>query len=209
MRNIEKFILDDSILKSIIYRIIRQITLEQSNVLKIIRGIYIQFREKDITCLHEKENIDDLHLKGLDKLFRFSKTNYFIYKYMLVIEFQVVKMHESFDEKEIKDCTYQEKTNILNDYVFMITNKFDFYECIFNNEQIITNILGKLELENKLLEISKNLSNLTSKIMTISINFDNLLNLLKKEFYSIKMNIADRYQKIDKYDQVLITFNFS
>ena len=200
--NIINNLLENSILKSILFQIIRKIMMEQINVLKIIRGIYVQFREKDITILHEKENPDDIHLKGLDKLFRFSKTNYFIYKYMLVIELQVVKMHETLDEAEIKDCKFQEETQILNDYLFMVTNKFEFYECIFNNEQIISSLLGKFELENKMLDISKTLSKLASKIMTISINFDNLLNILKKEFYSIKSINTDRYEKILKYEQV-------
>jgi len=195
-------LLENSILKSLLFQIIRKIMIEQTNVLKIIRGIYVQFREKNITILHEKENIDDIHLKGLDKLFRFSRTNYFIYKYMLVIEFQVVKMHESLEEIEIKNYKFDEETRILNDYLFMVTNKFEFYECIFNNEQIISSLLGKFELENKMLDISKNLSILASKIMTISINFDNLLNILKKEFYTIKSINTDRYEKILKYEQV-------
>jgi len=197
--NIMTVFLENSILKSLILKILNKILIDENEVLKIIRGIYIEFKEKDQADLHEKENCEDLYLKGLDKLFRFTKTNYFIYKYMLIIEFQVVKMHENFDEIKSE---FKENPVIIDDYFFMVTNKFEFYENIFNNEQIINTVLGKLELENLMLDISKNFSSLASKTMTISINFDSLLNILKKEFFAIKTTFSDRYAKILKYQQL-------
>lgn len=201
--NIINELLNNSILKNIIYKILQKIMVEQTNVLKIIRGLYIQFREKPIDILHEKENIDDIYLKKLDKLFRFSKPNYFIHKYMLIIEIPVVKMHESLEEEALKQCKFEENSNILNDYIFMISNKYEFYECIFNNEQIIHSVLGKYELEEKTLSISKNISAMTSKNMTISINFNNLLNILKQQYYLVKSDSQDRYSKILKYEKVI------
>lgn len=201
--NIINELLNNSVLKNVIYKILQKIMVEQTNVLKIIRGLYIQFREKPIEILHEKENIDDIYLRKLDKLFRFSKPNYFIHKYMLIIEIPVVKMHESLEEEALKQCKFEENSHILNEYIFMISNKYEFYECIFNNEQIIHSILGKYELEEKTLSISKNISALTSKNMTVSINFDNLLNILKQQYYSIKSNSQDRYSKILKYEKVI------
>ena len=200
--NVINVLWENSLLKGIIFKIISKIAEEQGEVMKVIRGIYVQFKEKDQADLHEKENIDDCYLKGLDRLFRFTKTQYYIHKYMLVIEFGVVKTHESLDELTIIE--FKENSKIINDYFYMIGNKFEFFESLFNNEQTINNVLNRFQLENTMLELSKKLSTQSSKVMTVSINFDSLFNVLKKEFYEIKGLCNDRYEKILRYEQVNI-----
>ena len=121
---------------------------------------------------------------------------------MLVIEFGAVKTHESLDELTIIE--FKENSKIINDYFYMIGNKFEFFESLFNNEQTINNVLNRFQLENTMLELSKKLSTQSSKVMTVSINFDSLFNVLKKEFYEIKGLCNDRYEKILRYEQVNI-----
>lgn len=119
---VTSFLNKNSILYLILKSILKQILTNES-ILKMIRGIYVKFVDKEPIFLHEKEDLADHYFVGLEKLFRYTKTSYYMNKYMLIIEISVVSKHKSFDEVEKASVNSTEYSKIAIDVHILFINK--------------------------------------------------------------------------------------
>ena len=73
---------------------------EAKNVMKVIRGIYIEFNEVDISKIQLGDYLP--HYIPSNNLFeqsiRFGKTSYYIQKYMLVIRLNIAFLDKNKNE---------------------------------------------------------------------------------------------------------------
>lgn len=97
---LESLLNKNSVLFILLKTILKQILANDENILKMMRGIYVKFVDKELISLHEKENIGDHYFFGVEKLFRYTKTSYYMNKYMLIIEIGVVIKYKSLEEIE-------------------------------------------------------------------------------------------------------------
>lgn len=79
------------------------------------------------------------------------------------------------------------ETEVLKNYIMTAANAFDFYEQLFTPEQIVCQILNKLEIDNHMLAVSKKLSNMYAQSITLNINYESLFALFKSEISCAKL----------------------
>ncbi|KAL4452789.1 hypothetical protein ABPG74_002354 [Tetrahymena malaccensis] len=207
------YILSSPLLKKIIHIILYQNFSDSGNIMKVIKGIYFEFNEIEINDLPKECKLQDLDQYldyGLDQIIRIGKTEYYIHKFMLVIRINLCFIKNNLSLIQINQ---NKKTNtedlilkeipILKNYIQVITNQYDFYEQIFSPEQIVSFILNKLEIDNHLLSISKNLSKQFSQSQTITfnINYESLYQIFNNDFNKAK-SIKNPIKKIEQYDRI-------
>ncbi|KAL4475236.1 hypothetical protein ABPG72_018893 [Tetrahymena utriculariae] len=207
------YILSSPLLKKIIHIILYQNFSESGNIMKVIKGIYFEFNEIEINDLPQESKLSDLdqYLEyGLDQIIRIGKTEYYIHKFMLVIRINLcfIKNNLSLIQINQNKKTHTEdlilkEIPILKNYIQVITNQYDFYEQIFSPEQIVSFILNKLEIDNHLLSISKNLSKQFSQSQTITfnINYESLYHIFNNSINKAK-SIKNPIKKIEQYDKI-------
>ena len=90
--------LENSILKIILFTIIYENLYTIKELFSTIKGIYIEFSEIDSNNLDKEEiEFSNKFLKGFEKIIRFTKTNYCLQRYILVITINFSFINENFD----------------------------------------------------------------------------------------------------------------
>lgn len=74
----------------------------------------------------------------------------------------------------------------LKEYLLRIANHFDFFDQILSTRQVVQYIFNKREVESMLLLFSKDLGDLLSKNISISLHYQKLESIFKKKLLQIQ-----------------------
>ncbi|CAD8124441.1 unnamed protein product [Paramecium sonneborni] len=197
------YILNQNSLIMILLQILYCNMLKQSNILSVLRRVYVEFNE-----VQELPFENYSQEQGFDTYFRFGQTNYYLQQQTLIVRLNILNMKK---HQQVKPLTLGNKqvsrNNILKEqqqidyYYCNIINEEDLLFQIFNSNQLIQYLFQKLEIDRKLQQISQNISQMLNKDIIISVNHQSLSNVLQPEIQQIR-KLSDRKEQLKQQTQV-------
>ncbi|CAD8112133.1 unnamed protein product [Paramecium sonneborni] len=197
----------------ILHQLLYNNLIKAQQILKVIRGVYIEFNE-----LQGIQFIQSDQKKGLDKIFQFGNTTYLLYNHILIIRLNI----GIFNEKEqniqqdkpitqIQQCSKSvfKPDPIIQEYFHNIINEYDFYNQIFNPEQLVQFLFNKLDIDRNLLNYSNQLSKTLNKTITLSVDHQSLASIFSNEIYKISQNknSKNRLKEMESIWYILLKLN--
>ncbi|CAD8117346.1 unnamed protein product [Paramecium sonneborni] len=186
------------ILNTLIYH-----NLEQAQqVLKVIRGVYVEFNEIHDLAQQNCQFIDTNSI--FDKTFLFGNTSYLLQNQMLIIRLNVKIESNTQQIIEIKNNLMISDSRIQL-YYNNILNIYDFFNQIFSADQLVQFIFNKLEVDRCLLNFSNKISQFISKTITLSVDHFQLVQIFSNEILraiSIKNN-ETKYRELENIWYIL------
>lgn len=190
------------LLNKILNEILINNLMSQHQIIKAIRGVYVEFNEMDPKQLPYKISEE---LPGFDSYFRFGKTQYHLYNYYLIIRLNVAVVRKTWEDRKVQVRDTQE----IKDYFQIVTHKMDFFEQIFNTESFIAYFFNKIEVDRTLLGVGQELTTTYSKTITISLNYHSLVLYFRKVIDQAKAE-KDPIKKINLFhesERILLKLN--
>lgn len=148
-------ILSSGVLKTLIQNIVYQNIIKDKNLIKVIRGIYIEFnqiKEKDLP--YNPPELAELLCNDVDRVTRFGQVHYYLHKCMLIVRFDVAFIGVDY-QAPVASHLQRTRTDsivvnnpVLTNYIQIITNKFEFYIQMFQPEQIVALLFNRFEVDN-------------------------------------------------------------
>ncbi|KAM3139431.1 hypothetical protein pb186bvf_008456 [Paramecium bursaria] len=181
----------------LLYQIIYHNFTDAQQILKVLRGIYIEFQDSD--------QVEGIDLPGLDQIFTFGEIKYQLYNQMMIIKIGV-GIKEKVEQP--KQLSLLDQEIQLQHYIFNIVNKYDLFLQIFNPEQIVQFIFNKYEKDKQMQVISKKLSKIYRKDFTLGIDHQSLAKAFYKKIYTSKhQSLLDRLQLMSENAKILFSID--
>ncbi|CAD8113504.1 unnamed protein product [Paramecium sonneborni] len=208
LSNIEIYSLIDSLLEwkslAIILNTLIYHNLEQAQqVLKVIRGVYVEFNEISDLGQQNCQFIDTNSF--FDKTFLFGNTSYLLQNQILIIRLNV-KIESNIQQIiEIKNNLIIPDSRIQL-YYNNILNIYDFFNQIFSADQLVQFIFNKLEVDRCLLNFSNKISQFINKTITLSIDHSQLTQIFSGEI-TRAMQIKNTETKFRELESIWYILN--
>eukprot|EP00828_Plagiopyla_frontata_P010083 TRINITY_DN15277_c0_g1_i2.p1 TRINITY_DN15277_c0_g1~~TRINITY_DN15277_c0_g1_i2.p1 ORF type:complete len:417 (+),score=65.72 TRINITY_DN15277_c0_g1_i2:1024-2274(+) len=207
-QNLSVWNLASSFLLNSILQIILAILFENlegyEHLLEEVSYISIEFNEvpKGSKIISDEFIADD-YLYFWEKIFRYTETDYYIYKSVLTIKLNIYIVHDSFDEIQNPLSQISKQTEMLvenatiKNYIYLITNKYDFYTKMLKMDWI-WKIVKKGELSEQMSQLSRQISEDMSKTITLSLDYDSLYKMMHDMINKIQKNQSRFFQLSEK-----------
>ncbi|CAK83887.1 unnamed protein product (macronuclear) [Paramecium tetraurelia] len=178
--------------------------LEQAQqVLKVIRGVYVEFNEiSDLAQQHCQFVDTNCHL---DKTFLFGNTTYLLQNQILIIRLNVKIEPNSSQITQIKNNIMLPDTRIQL-YYNNILNIYDFFNQIFSADQLVQFIFNKLQVDGCLLNYSNEISSLINKTVTFSVDHSQLQFIFSGEIMRV-MSIKNNETRLKEFESIWYILN--
>ncbi|CAD8199656.1 unnamed protein product [Paramecium octaurelia] len=187
------------ILNTLIYH-----NLEQAQqVLKVIRGIYVEFNEISDLTQHNCQFMDTNC--SLDTTFLFGNTSYLLQNQILIIRLnvkiesnpsQIIKIKNNIIVPDARIQLYYNNT----------LNIYDFFNQIFSADQLVQFIFNKLQVDGCLLSYSNQISYLINKVVTFSVDHSQLQSIFSGEILRV-MSIKNNETRLKEFESIWYILN--
>ncbi|CAD8194397.1 unnamed protein product [Paramecium octaurelia] len=197
----------------ILHQLLYHNLIKAQQVLKVIRGVYVEFNEQQgIEFIQNKQK------KGLDRIFQFGNTTYLLYNHILIIRLNIgiCNQSEQINQQDKQIAQIQQSSRIvfkpdpiIQEYFHSIINEYDFYNQIFNPEQLVQYLFNKLDIDRHLLNYSNQLSKILNKTITLSVDHQSLASIFSSEIQKIcqNKNSKSRLKEMEQIWYILLKLN--
>ncbi|CAD8120325.1 unnamed protein product [Paramecium sonneborni] len=195
----------------ILHQLLYNNLIKAQQVLKVIRGVYIEFNEQQgIQFVLSNQK------KGLDKIFQFGNTTYLLYNHILIIRLNIGICNQKDQNVQQDQQIVQQSSRsvfkpdpMIQEYFHSIINEYDFYNQIFNAEQLVQYLFNKLDIDRHLLNYSNQLSKVLNKTITLSVDHQSLASIFSNEIYKISQNknSKNRLKEMEQIWYILLKLN--
>ncbi|CAD8109738.1 unnamed protein product [Paramecium primaurelia] len=194
----------------ILHQLLYNNLIKAQQILKVIRGVYVEFNEEQGV-----EFVQNNLKKGLDKIFQFGNTTYLLYNHILIIRLNIRIYNQKQQQIIIQQETQQniryvfKPDPLIQEYFHSIINEYDFYNQIFNPEQLVQYLFNKLDIDRHLLDYSNQLSKLLNKTITLSVDHQSLASIFQSEISKINQNKNNksRLKEMEQIWYILLKLN--
>ncbi|CAK91166.1 unnamed protein product (macronuclear) [Paramecium tetraurelia] len=197
----------------ILHQLLYHNLIKAQQVLKVIRGVYVEFNEQQgIEFIQNKQK------KGLDRIFQFGNTTYLLYNHILIIRLnigicnqseQIIQQDKQVAQNQQISRIVFKPDPIIQEYFHSIINEYDFYNQIFNPEQLVQYLFNKLDIDRHLLNYSNQLSKILNKTITLSVDHQSLASIFSSEIQKIcqNKNSKSRLKEMEQIWYILLKLN--
>ncbi|CAD8205107.1 unnamed protein product [Paramecium pentaurelia] len=197
----------------ILHQLLYNNLIKAQQVLKVIRGVYVEFNEQQGIQFVQSDQ-----KKGLDKIFQFGNTTYLLYNHILIIRLnigicnqkeQIIKQDQQITQIQKSSRSVFKPDPMIQEYFHSIINEYDFYNQIFNPEQLVQYLFNKLDIDRHLLKYSNQLSKILNKTITLSVDHQSLASIFSSEIYKISQNknSKSRLKEMEQIWYILLKLN--
>ncbi|CAD8190646.1 unnamed protein product [Paramecium pentaurelia] len=178
--------------------------LEQAQqVLKVIRGVYVEFNEISDLSQQNCQFVDTNNI--FDKTFLFGNTTYLLQNQILIIRLNVKIESNNQQIIQVKNNLILPDTRIQL-YYNNILNIYDFFNQIFSSDQLVQFIFNKLEVDRCLLNFSNKISQIINKTVTLSVDHSQLIYIFSGEILRA-MTIKNNEIRLKEFESIWYILN--